>query len=369
MGHIEHTEHLEDFLEPDMLEEIEEITEIEYAEESDIEDKQLVGLFKNEIIKFEKAAIPVLFLSKKLKIIWHNNSGENYFDTPETVVSKYIYQIFNPYLTEERMQEIYSNLFSRENGFSWRGKVELSGKHRITSTSNLVIFPFFIPQNGISGPEGYIAFIDDLTEENNLLLRKTFQSLLDASKLKDNDTGNHIGRVCQYSQKIAGCLYNRPGYEEVDMDFIVNIGFLAAMHDVGKIGTPDDILNKPGPLSVLEWEIMKEHTINGAFILSSYPNKMAVEIARSHHEKWDGSGYPYHLAGSDIPISARIVTIADVYDALRMKRVYKTGFSHEKSFSILTEGKGKHFDPDLIDIVMEIEAELDTMYLQLSDKD
>ncbi len=98
---------------------------------------------------------------------------------------------------------------------------------------------------------------------------------------------------------------------------------------------------------------MREHTINGAFILSSYPNEMAVEIARSHHEKWDGSGYPYNLSGKDIPLSARIVAIADVYDALRMKRSYKDGFSHEKSSIHNYGGKGQHFDPDLIDIAMD----------------
>jgi putative two-component system response regulator len=136
----------------------------------------------------------------------------------------------------------------------------------------------------------------------------------------------------------------------VDADFIDSIGLLACMHDVGKIGTPDDILNKAGPLSDWEWSVMKEHTKNGAFILSTYPNPMAKEIALSHHEKWNGTGYPFQLEGDMIPLSARIVAIADVYDALRMRRSYKPPFDHPTSVSKMMEGKETHFDPVLLDI-------------------
>jgi putative two-component system response regulator len=169
-------------------------------------------------------------------------------------------------------------------------------------------------------------------------------------------------RVNYYSEALTRALKNRPGYDVVDADFIDNIGFLAAMHDVGKIGTPDDILNKEGPLSEFEWSVMKEHTINGAFILSTYPNPMAREIAISHHEKWDGSGYPYQLSGDTIPLSARIVAIADVYDALRMKRSYKPPYSHEVAMKKILESKGTHFDPDLIDIMMTVSDKFGELY-------
>ena len=138
----------------------------------------------------------------------------------------------------------------------------------------------------------------------------------------------------------------------MDKDFIEDIGFLAAMHDVGKIGTPDDILNKEGPLNEFEWGIMKEHTKNGAFILSSYPNPMAKEIALSHHEWWNGSGYPYNLEGTMIPLSARIVTLADVYDALRMKRSYKPAYSHEIAIQKIQQEREVHFDPEIVDVVL-----------------
>jgi putative two-component system response regulator len=151
----------------------------------------------------------------------------------------------------------------------------------------------------IKSPTDFVVMFDDFTEENKKLLRSVFLSLLEASKLKDNDTGMHITRVNEYSRLLAQELFKTGGelYKRIDADFIDNIGFLAAMHDVGKIGTPDDILNKEGPLSDWEWTIMREHTKNGAFILSTYPNPMAKEIALSHHEKWNGTGYPFRLEG------------------------------------------------------------------------
>jgi putative two-component system response regulator len=211
-------------------------------------------------------------------------------------------------------------------------------------------------------PEQYIVMFDDVTEENRRLLRSVFMSLLEASKLKDNDTGQHIIRVNHYARRMAEELFDRSRYEIIDADFIDHIGFLASMHDVGKIGTPDDILNKEGPLSDWEWTVMQEHTKNGAFILSTYPNPMAKEIALAHHEKWNGSGYPFELQGDMIPLSARIVSIADVYDALRMARSYKPAFPHGITVEKMMEGKGSQFDPDLLDVFSAIAGDFDRIY-------
>jgi len=137
---------------------------------------------------------------------------------------------------------------------------------------------------------------------------------------------------------------------------------------VGKIGTPDDILNKEGPLSDWEWTVMREHTKNGAFILSTYPNPMAKEIALSHHERWDGSGYPYQLSGEMIPLAARIVTIADVYDALRMERSYKPALDHNVTVHKMIEGKESHFDPFLMDIFSTVEDDFKKIYDDNKDK-
>ncbi|MGO9310823.1 MAG: HD-GYP domain-containing protein, partial [Spirochaetia bacterium] len=117
---------------------------------------------------------------------------------------------------------------------------------------------------------------------------------------------------------------------------------------------PDDILNKAGPLTDWERDVMKQHTTNGAYILSAYPNPMAREIALRHHEKWDGTGYPHGLGQDLIPLSARIVAIADVYDALRMRRNYKEAYTHEQTMENITAERGTHFDPSLIDRFVEI---------------
>ncbi|MDR2102896.1 MAG: HD-GYP domain-containing protein [Treponema sp.] len=224
---------------------------------------------------------------------------------------------------------------------------------------------YIFPENARDNPPcHFIVFFDDVTEENKQLLRSVFMSLLEASKLKDNDTGKHIFRVNLYSQCLAEELYQgcRQNHEEIDADFVDNIGFLASMHDVGKIGTPDDILNKEGPLSDWEWTIMQEHTKNGAFILSTYPDPMAKEIALSHHERWDGTGYPFRLERKMIPLAARIVAIADVYDALRMQRCYKPALPHDVAVEKILENRGTHFDPLLIDIFGFIKDKFENIY-------
>ena len=365
--------------EEEILDDIETLSDFEEAEtEDDIEKSNMetvlmlnAASFRFEIQKFRKASIPVFFMDKRLRVIWMNAVADKYFIIDNNSGFVYLQKLFQPYLNEIRLQKLYESVFSTETGFSWQGRVEVSGHDRATSKANIIILPFFqnVNEKKRKGPDGYFCLLNDITEENNLLLRNTFKTLLEASKLKDNDTGNHIERVSQYCYRISDILYNRNDHPEINMQFVINIKFLAAMHDVGKIGTPDNILNKPGKLDGNEWQIMKEHTINGAFILSSYPDKMAMEIARSHHEKWDGSGYPYGLAGSDIPVSARIVSIADVYDALRMKRSYKDSFTHEKTLGIIMEGKGSHFDPDLVDLFLNIEKDIDGLYNELADVD
>jgi len=235
----------------------------------------------------------------------------------------------------------------------------------LTVIANALIFPLIEEEN--ESPSGYGAVFDDITEENKSIIRNTFSSLLEASKLKDNDTGRHIERVNEYSRLLAESVYSDERYSEVDREFIENLGFLAAMHDVGKIGTPDDILHKQGPLDEKEWKIMQEHTINGAYILSTYPNPIAKEIALFHHERWHGNGYPYQFAGDMIPLSARIVSIADVYDALRMKRSYKAPYSHEEAAAVLEQGTGTQFDPVLVSYFSRLKEEFAAIYSRLAD--
>jgi len=182
----------------------------------------------------------------------------------------------------------------------------------------------------------------------------TIYRLSVASEYKDADTGAHIKRVSRYSAAIA----RRMGLPAKTIETIL---YAAPMHDLGKIGIPDQILLKPAGLDPAEWEIMKQHKVIGAKILKGADAefiRLGEIIARSHHEKWDGSGYPQSLAGVDIPIAGRITAIADVFDALTSKRPYKEPFSVEESLSIIREGRGTHFDPEVVDAFFAILDEI-----------
>jgi putative two-component system response regulator len=300
---------------------------------------------------FHSSVFPVLCIDNQFRIIYANPSSRKFFTGFFSLDGNLFFDVFGKYFQIEDVKAIRAAILQGVNGFSWRGTARIKSRERPTVFTRVYIFP---AQMNIKEPVDFTVMFDDVTEENKRLLRSVFMSLLEASKLKDNDTGKHISRVNYYSETLARALFNKRGYDAVDAEFIDNIGFLASMHDVGKIGTPDDILNKEGPLSDWEWTVMKEHTKNGAFILSTYPNPMAKEIALSHHEKWNGKGYPFQIEGAMIPLSARVVAIADVYDALRMKRSYKEALSHPYTVQKITESRGSHFDPALVDVFLKV---------------
>jgi putative two-component system response regulator len=175
-----------------------------------------------------------------------------------------------------------------------------------------------------------------------------------ASEYRDNETGAHIKRMSHYSAAIA----RKMGLAQKTVETIL---YAAPLHDIGKIGIPDEILLKPDKLNPKEWELMKLHTIIGANILKGSKIgfvRMGETIARTHHEKWDGSGYPNGLKGGRIPLAGRIVALADVFDALTSKRPYKEAFSIEKSHRIIKQGYGKHFDPKVLDTFFSIQDEI-----------
>jgi len=192
---------------------------------------------------------------------------------------------------------------------------------------------------------------------------ETIYRLSKAAEYKDEDTGTHIKRMSHYSAALA----RRMGLDDKTIETIL---YAAPMHDVGKIGIPDLILLKPAKLDPLEWEIMKQHTAIGAAILKGSDAefiKLGEIIAQSHHEKWDGSGYPKGLKGQEIPIASRIVALADVFDALTTKRPYKEPIPVEKSLSMIMEGRGTHFDPDVIDAFFAIQDEILAIKKQYAD--
>ncbi len=172
------------------------------------------------------------------------------------------------------------------------------------------------------------------------------QRLGRAAEYKDTDTGEHIARMSRYS-KVLALAYGMSEYEAEQLKQA------APMHDVGKIGIPDSVLLKPGRLNENEYEHMKQHALIGAKILENSTSpllQLAHKLALEHHEKWDGTGYPYGLKGEEISIEGRIVTIADVFDALTSKRPYKKAWSVEEALDLLKDEAGKHFDPQLVDL-------------------
>ncbi len=189
------------------------------------------------------------------------------------------------------------------------------------------------------------------------------RALASLAETRDDETGQHIARTQGYVQVLAQYLADQPKWQDtITPEWVRLVTEAAPLHDIGKVGIPDHILLKPGKLDPHEWEVMKTHADLGARAIErairsqaeadrvplEFMN-VAVDLARHHHEKWDGSGYPGGLAGTEIPLSARIMAVADVFDALISRRVYKPAFSMEKSQAILHEGRGTHFDPELID--------------------
>ena len=194
---------------------------------------------------------------------------------------------------------------------------------------------------------------------------------------RDDDTGTHIERVQNYCRLLATKLGEQPKYKaSIDSEIIDLIATSSALHDIGKVGIPDEILLKTDRLSPDEFEVMKKHTIIGVETLErvrkSYPNNTflssGVAIARSHHEKWDGSGYPDGITGSDIPLSARIMAIADVYDGLKSKRSYKKPLAHKECCEIIFDGSGTQFDPDIVAAFRDINTEFESTWLKLGGK-
>ncbi len=233
---------------------------------------------------------------------------------------------------------------------------------------------------------GHLSFLNSLVnsiaisfKQNIVINDILYSSVLALAKLaeaRDEETGEHLIRMRKYSRLIAELLYEQKIYpEEVNLEFIDGIDRFSPLHDIGKVGVGDKILLKPGKLTEDEFNEMKWHTIYGAEVLRTAEKNMSktgkswfgmgIEIAEYHHEKWDGSGYPHGRKGKEIPLSARIVAVADVFDALTSSRPYKEAFSLETSWKLLMEGRGKHFDPNIIDILMQNRNRLETLFCYL----
>jgi len=196
------------------------------------------------------------------------------------------------------------------------------------------------------------------------------------AETRDNETGNHIRRTQHYVRLLSEYLKTHPAFESYLDDRTINLLFKSApLHDIGKVGVPDRILLKPGKLNDEEWVIMKQHAEIGHEALlraesdlgSSSFLQLAREIALTHHERWDGNGYPQGLNGHDIPISGRLMAIADVYDALISKRVYKEPFPHDEAVKLILAEKGTQFDPDIVDAFEQLQSEFQRIAIEFMD--
>ena len=227
------------------------------------------------------------------------------------------------------------------------------------------------------------AYLEDevarRTRELSAIQDVTIQAMASLAETRDSDTGNHIRRTQFYVRALTSKLKSHPRFSATLTDSMIEMIFKSApLHDIGKVGIPDRILLKPGRLDAAEFEIMKTHTTLGRDAIQAAENSLglkvdflslAKEIAYSHQEKWDGSGYPLGLKAEAIPVSARVMAVADVYDALISRRVYKDSMSHEKAVAILEEGRGTHSDPDIVEAFLSIQDEIRAIAARYADSD
>lgn len=211
------------------------------------------------------------------------------------------------------------------------------------------------------------GLVKDRTRKLAKMQDAIIMAMASLAETRDNETGNHIRRTQNYVAALARQLKFMPRFAAELTDENIELLYKSApLHDIGKVGIPDNILLKPGKLTSEEFEVMKLHTNYGRETILSVERylgesneflRFAREITYSHQEKWDGSGYPENLSGDAIPISARLMAVADVYDALISRRVYKPAFSHEEAIDIMRKGRGGHFDPDILDVFLKITDE------------
>ncbi len=269
----------------------------------------------------------------------------------------------------------------------WRG--ELLGNHGDSSGFyvNISFFPIMHKNSEIFA---YAGLFKDVTAQRraeealitslrnmNLAQEAIIFGLAKLAENRDSSTGFHLERICNYSKVLAEALQERGQYPEIiTSDFINMLYRIAPIHDIGKVGIPDYILLKKGKLTSPEFEIMKSHVKLGYDILKSIHNeygdtpylKMGIEVTHYHHERWNGTGYMAGLKGDEIPLSAQIVAVADVYDALTTERSYKKAFSHQKAIQIMKKERGEHFAPNIFDVFADIADRFNTIRLQYSEK-
>jgi putative two-component system response regulator len=223
------------------------------------------------------------------------------------------------------------------------------------------------------------AEVERRTRENIAIQSVTTLALASLAETRDLATGNHIRRTQHYVRVLAEHLASHPRFQAILTEEYIEMLYKSApLHDIGKVGIPDHILHKAGKFTPEEFDVMKTHTTLGRDAIQTAEDQlgmpvtflaMAKEIAYYHHEKWDGTGYPTGASGCDIPACARLMAVGDVYDALRSHRTYKKALSHDEAVVIIIEGRGHHFDPDVVDAFIEAQDEFHAIHARFQDLD
>lgn len=315
---------------------------------------------------------PIIITDKTGRIIKVNKAATDYYGYSEKELLGQFTNYFNPgknvYLdlgyTENEYNELFSNLWKSVKNpdiAAWDDVIINKTKSGKLVWVRLMISTVLDENRKV---KNYIAMPIDISKrvnKNNKSKIELYRAIADLAEMRDQETANHMKRVGLYSKLIAKEIGKTSKYCN-------DIEVFAPLHDIGKVGISDSILLAARKLTKEEFEIMKTHTTLGFQILKNKKEmKLAAEITLNHHEKFNGKGYPNKLKGKEIPLSARITAIADVYDALRSKRPYKKPWSHEKAFKEILKMSGNHFDPDLVDIFKKNEDKFDKIYNKLKD--
>ena len=341
---------------------------LEYEAQLRLANQQLEIYFQ----AFRSSMDGVCITDPEGNIVHVNQAWEELFGYLEKDVKGKNTRILNPgkqaYSDMGFSEEVYDHLFSDmwnsirdPNKGRWEGELANRGKDGNIRWIRQSISSILDASGNVIA---YVSMPIDITlkrrEELNIRV-ECYRAITELAEMRDNETGNHLKRMSVYSRFLAQNI-------GVSKKFVEDIEIFAPLHDIGKVGIIDAILLAPARLTQEQFSIMKTHTSLGFSILKNRPTlEMAADIAYCHHERWDGTGYPRGLKGEGIPLSARIVSVADVYDALRSHRPYKEPWPHAKVVEEIAANAGTQFDPEIVQILLEHEAELLVLSEMLED--
>ncbi len=314
-------------------------------------------------------------------LLCNNRFASEFAITDPAVNSRCLFD----YFAGKRRREIVAGILPRFSGRSPVYGVETTMVTAAGKELTVEISGSWVDiDHGVSGCQLVLRNITNrrkmeqqMLESTRLIDHSRRTAILGLAKLaeyRDQDTGAHLERIREYTRLLTRALSLRSGLQHlITPSFLEDITLSSVLHDIGKVGIPDKILLKPGKLSSEEFEIMKRHCIYGRDVLAEARRDagnvsflaMGQQITHFHHEKWDGSGYPEGLSATDIPLAARIVALADVYDALTSRRCYKQALSHEQARKILVRDRGSHFDPQVVDAFLEQEADFKQIRMKI----